>query len=243
MSDEPPIVLVTGANKGIGNEVARQLGAEGATVLLGARDRQRGAAAARQLVGEGITALHVLLDVTDQQSVDEAARWIDGEYGRLDVLVNNAGILLEQGEQPSELTADLMRRTYETNVFGVVTVTNAMLPLLRRAKAGRIVNLSSSLGSLKLVATPGTIYAQWPIMAYVSSKTALNALTVKYANELRDTPIKVNSACPGYVATDLTGNNGARSPKEAAEVVVRLATLGADGPTAGFFDADGPVPW
>jgi NAD(P)-dependent dehydrogenase (short-subunit alcohol dehydrogenase family) len=243
MPDDATIVLVTGANKGIGYAAARRLGAGGATVVLGARDAGRGASAARRLAAEGIVVDHVLLDVTDRQGVEAAAEQIGKEHGRLDVLVNNAGIMLERGEQPSEVTAELMRETFETNVFGVVTVTNAMLPLLRRSAAGRIVNLSSSLGSLALCSTPGTIYAQWPIMAYVSSKTAVNALTVKYANELRDTPIKVNSACPGYVATDLTGNNGARSPEEAAEIVVRLATLGADGPTAGFFDVDGPVAW
>jgi NAD(P)-dependent dehydrogenase (short-subunit alcohol dehydrogenase family) len=136
-----------------------------------------------------------------------------------------------------------MRATFETNVFAVVTVTNAMLPLLRRSPAGRIVNLSSSLGSLTLASTPGTIYAQWPIMAYTSSKATLNMLTVKYANALRDSAIKVNSACPGYVATDLTGHQAARSAAEGAEIVVRLATLDPDGPSGGFFDVDGPVAW
>ena len=243
MSGDATVALVTGANKGLGYEVARQLGAKGATVLVGARDPDRGGAAAERLAAEGVTAVYLPLDVTGPATVEAAASRILGEFGRLDVLVNNAGVLLERGEQPSDLTAEVMRGTFETNVFGVVTVTNTMLPLLRRSAAGRVVNLSSSLGSLALVSTPGTIYAQWPIMAYTSSKVTLNMLTVKYANELRDTAIKVNSACPGYVATDINGHQGTRTPAEGAEIVVALATLGPDGPSGGFFDIDGPVAW
>jgi NAD(P)-dependent dehydrogenase (short-subunit alcohol dehydrogenase family) len=185
----------------------------------------------------------VQLDVTDQASIAAAANRIEQEYGRLDILVNNAGILLERGERPSAVTVDLMRRTYETNLFGVVAVTNAMLPLLRRSAAGRIVNVSSGLGSLTMCTTPGHPYHMYPMLAYNSSKSALNAVTVAYANELRDTPVKVNAADPGYCATDLNGHSGPRTPAQGATAAVRLATVDGDGPTGQFHDEDGIVPW
>jgi NAD(P)-dependent dehydrogenase (short-subunit alcohol dehydrogenase family) len=240
---EPKIALVTGANKGIGYEIARGLGATGATVLVGARDAERGAAAAGKLVAEGITAVAVELEVTDPVSVSAAAARIEREYGRLDILVNNAGVLLERGQRPSQVPVEVLERTYATNVYGVVAVINALLPLIRRAAAGRIVNLSSGLGSLALTSDPENRYAQFPLLAYNSSKSALNAVTVSYANELRDTPIKVNAADPGYCATDLNGHAGPRTPEQGAIAAVRLATLPDDGPTAGFFSEDGAEPW
>jgi NAD(P)-dependent dehydrogenase (short-subunit alcohol dehydrogenase family) len=228
---------VTGANKGIGYEIARGLGALGATVLVGARDAGRGAVAAGRLAAEGIAAVPLTLDVTDPASVTAAAARIEQEYGRLDVLVNNAGVLVERGEKPSEVTLDVLERTYATNVFGVVLVTNAVLPLIRRAAAGRIVNVSSGLGSLSLA---GRMAGH---LAYGSSKTALNAVTVAYAGELRDTPIKVNAAGPGHCATDQNGHTGPRTAAQGAVAAIRLATLPADGPTGGFFTEDGPLPW
>ncbi|MEO3741900.1 SDR family oxidoreductase [Plantactinospora sp. B5E13] len=237
------VALVTGANKGIGHEIARGLAATGATVLVGARDPGRGAVAAEKLVAEGLRAVPVELDVTDPVSVSALAARIDREYGRLDILVNNAGVLLERGQAPSLAPVELLRRTYDTNVLGVVQVTNALLPLIRRSPAGRIVNLSSGLGSLTLTSDPGHRYAQAPLLAYNSSKSALNAVTVSYANELRSTPIKVNAADPGYCATDLNGHSGPRTPGQGAVAAVRLATLPADGPTGGFFSEDGPEPW
>jgi NAD(P)-dependent dehydrogenase (short-subunit alcohol dehydrogenase family) len=236
---ETRVALVTGANKGIGYEIARRLGAGGEiAVLVGARDLERGRAAAARL-----GAVPVQLDVTDEASIAAAAKLIEREYGRLDILVNNAGILAERGEAPSAIPLDLMRRTYETNLFGVVAVTNAMLPLLRRAPAARIVNVSSGLGSLTLCGTPGHPYHKWPMLAYSSSKAALNAVTVSYANELRDTPIKVNAADPGYCATDLNGRSGPRTPAQGANAAVSLATLDGDGPSGQFLDEDGIVPW
>jgi NAD(P)-dependent dehydrogenase (short-subunit alcohol dehydrogenase family) len=232
------IALVTGANKGLGYEIAARLVADGMTVLAGARDPERGAAAADQL-----GAVYLPLDVTDPASVAAAAKWIEREYGRLDVLVNNAGILLERGQLPSELDVDVLRRTYETNVFGVVTVTNALLPLLRKAPAARIVNMSSGLGSLALTTDLAHPYAQRALLAYNSSKTALNAVTVSYANELRGTGITVNAADPGYCATDLNGHSGPRTPAQGATAAVTLATLPPDGPTGTFADDSGPVPW
>ena len=241
--NEPKVALVTGANKGIGYEIARGLGETGATVLVGARSLERGSTAAEKLAAEGITAVPLELDVTDPVSVSAAAARIEREYGRLDILVNNAGILLERGQKPSEMPVELLERTYATNVFAVVAVTNALLPLLRRATAGRIVNVSSGLGSLATTSDPQNPYAQFPLLAYNSSKSAVNAVTVSYANELRGTSIKVNAADPGYCATDLNGHAGPRTPAQGAAVSIRLATLPDDGPTAGFFSEDGPEPW
>lgn len=240
---ERMVALVTGANKGIGYEIARGLGEAGATVLVGARDAELGAAAAEKLVAEGMAAVQLHLDVTDPLSITAAAARIEREYGRLDVLVNNAGILAERGQPPSRTPLELLERTYATNVYGVVAVTNAMLPLLREAPAGRIVNVSSGLGSMALTADPGGPFPGALLLAYNSSKSALNSITVTYANELRDTPIKVNAADPGYCATDLNGHAGPRTPAQGAIAAVRLATLPADGPTAGFFDEDGAVAW
>ncbi|MER7280891.1 SDR family oxidoreductase [Dactylosporangium sp. NPDC000244] len=226
--------LVTGANKGIGREIARELRALGMHVLVGARDPERGKEAAA-----GLDADFLPLDVTDPASIEAAASQVEV----LDVLVNNAGVLLERGALPSATPLQLLRDTYEVNVFGVIAVTNAFLPALRRAEAARIVNLGSGLGSLHFAADPSHVYAQNPLLAYNSSKSALTAVTLSYANELRDTPIKVNIADPGYCATDLNFHSGPRTPSQGATAAVRLATLPADGPTGAFFDEDGPVPW
>ncbi len=246
------IALITGANKGIGLETARQLGARGATVLAGARDEARGVAAERALRDGGAEARYVPLDVTDAKSAQQAADWIEEEYGRLDILVNNAAIA--RGGPPSETDLDAMRQVYETNVFGVIIVTNAMLPLLRRAPAARIVNVSSEVGSITSMTDPASPLAQMPAgLAYPSSKAALNMVTAMYAKELRDTPIKVNAANPGYTATDLNRHSGFRSVAEGAEASVHLATLDADGPSGilwgHLWTADGPddtygtLPW
>jgi NAD(P)-dependent dehydrogenase (short-subunit alcohol dehydrogenase family) len=225
------VALITGANKGIGLETARQLGARGVTVLAGARDEARGMQAETALrdgLGVGAEARFVPLDVTSEKSVRQAADWIEKEYGRLDILVNNAGIA--RGGPPSETDVDAMREVYETNVFGVILVTNAMLPLLRRAPAARIVNVSSEVGSITSMTDLASPLAQMPAgLAYPSSKSALNMITAMYAKELRDTAIKVNAANPGYTATDLNRHNGFRSVAEGAEASVHLATLPADG--------------
>lgn len=235
--------LVTGANKGIGLEIARQLAQQGHTVLIGARDEQRGQQAAELLKGEGLNAEFVLLDVTDQASVDAAAEAITKRYGKLDMLINNAGLLLDD-LPPSQLPLEALQRTYDTNIFGVVRVTQAMLPLLRRSGASaRIVNMGSAMGSLTLTSDPANMRSGYWQLAYASSKAALNAVTVQFANELRAEGIKVNAADPGYVATDLTGQQGFNSVEDGALPAVRLATLPADGPTAGFFNIDGQMPW
>ena len=239
---ERRVAVVTGANKGIGLEIARQLAREGVTVFIGSRDEDRGRAAAEKLRAEGLDARPLRLDVTDDASVAAAASLLEKSPGRLDILVNNAGIAIDDAP-PSRISMDVLRRTYETNVFGVVRVTQALLPLLRRSDAGRIVNLSSGLGSLTLNSDPSSPFAAVKYLAYNTSKSAVNAITVQFAYELRDTPIKVNAADPGYVATDMNRHQGVRSVEQGAATPVRLATLPASGPTGGYFNDEGPVPW
>ncbi len=245
-SSNKPVALITGANKGIGLEIARQLGRDhGMTVLVGARDDARGRAAAEELTAQGIDARAMSLDVTDPASVEAAARQIEHDFGgKLDVLVNNAGISLEYAP-PSQTDLEKFKATHATNVFGPLVVTKTMLPLLKRAAAGRVVNVSSSLGSLALNGDPSWPYAAVKLVAYNSSKAALNMQTVLFAAELaaEGSPIKVNAACPGYVATDLNNHQGPRTVEQGAGEPVRLATLPADGPTGKFFNEDGPVPW
>lgn len=236
------IALITGGNKGIGFEIARQLGARGITTLIGARDEARGRGAAQTLRGEGTDAHFLQLDVTDQSMIDAVAASIGERSGRLDILVNNAGLLIDDAP-PSALDLAILRRTYETNVFGLFAVTRAMLPLLRRSAAGRIVNISSSMGSLAQNSDPSAPYYAFNMAAYCSSKAAVNMLTTRFALELRDTPIKVNAADPGWVATDLGGAEAPRTVQQGAVAPVRLATLPSDGPTGGFFDEDGAVAW
>jgi NAD(P)-dependent dehydrogenase (short-subunit alcohol dehydrogenase family) len=231
--------LITGANKGIGFEVARLLGERGITAIIGARDQERGKAAAAKL-GQPF----VRLDVTDPATAQAAAAWMEREYGTLDILVNNAGINApEPDRRPSSTSLEALRRVYATNVFGVVTVTNAMLPLLRRSPAGRIVNQSSELGSKERMLDQQSPLWQVNNLPGCSSKAALNMVTVAYAKELWDTPIKVNACDPGWCATDANGHTGFRTAAQGAEIAVRLATLGDDAPTGGFSRDDGPVPW
>ncbi|MEK3878346.1 SDR family oxidoreductase [Paenibacillus sp. FSL M7-0420] len=237
------IVLITGGNKGIGFETARQLGNMGYEILIGARSENKGHEAVTLLEKEKIKAKTVVLDVTNPSSVLSAAEWIEQEYGLLDILINNAGVFFEENTSPVELELSVLKNTYETNVFGVFSVTKAMLPLLRNSSAGRIVNLSSALGSLTLNSDSTSEFYKANSLAYNSSKTAVNALTVSFAKDLSDSPIKINSVCPGFTATDLNGNSGYRSVEQAASVVVELATIASDGPTGGFFDEHGVVAW
>ncbi|MGX5187764.1 SDR family NAD(P)-dependent oxidoreductase [Streptomyces avermitilis] len=246
------IALITGANKGIGRAAAEQLAALGMTVLIGARDPRRGEEAAAALRAAGGNAHPVTLDVTDQATARAAAQRIEERFGRLDVLINNAGITGSgqvspedaHDQVPSSVDLDMVRAVFETNVFGVIAVTNAMLPLLRRSPAPRIVNVSSAAGSLTIASDPdGPLTGLPTSAAYTPSKTALNALTVQYANELRKNGFLVNAADPGYVDTEINNHSGYLTVAQGAAALVRLATLGADGPTGGFFSEDGPVPW
>ena len=253
------VALVTGANKGIGYEVARQLASGGATALIGARNTRRGEEAARTMREAGLDAHPVPLDVTDPGSIRAAAASIEERFGRLDALVNNAGISGDFAKQtPSTADMNVMREVFETNFFGVMMVTNAMIPLLMRSTAPRIVNMSSSIGSLTLSTDPDDYRSQAPARAaYPTSKTALNSLTVQYSKELREHDFLVNLADPGLTDTDFTKNTGGgmggqrpnRTAAQAAKVAVRLATLGPDGPNGGFFNDEtlfndeGTVPW
>ena len=226
------VALVTGANKGIGREIVTQLTARGITVLLAGRNPELVEPAAAEL---GVRP--VILDVTDDASVTAAAKLVEADYGRLDVLVNNAGIAGERGDN----SLANLRRVYETNVFGVIRVTDAFLPLLRKSQAPRIVNVSSTVGSLAQMGSPEN---RMPFsLTYPTSKTALNAITVQYARELGKEGIKVNAVCPGYCATDLNNFGGYRTPAQGAEIAVTMATIGEDGPNGGFFDENGPVAW
>ncbi|WP_432825270.1 SDR family oxidoreductase [Dactylosporangium sp. CA-092794] len=241
---ETTIALVTGANKGIGYEIAAGLGALGWKVGVGARDDARREAAVEKLRAAGVDAFGVPLDVTDDASVTAAAELIEGQAGRLDVLVNNAGVTGGGSQLPTRADLGAVRTAVETNVIGVIRVTNAMLPLLRRSASPRIVNMSSSVGSLTRQSDGGAAQTTGPIsIAYSPSKTFLNAVTVQYARELHDTNILINAGCPGYCATDLNGFHGVRTPEQGAAIAIRLATLPGDGPTGGFFEDAGTVPW
>ncbi len=236
------IAFVTGANKGIGREISRQLAAKGILVLMGARDRDRGEKAMADLRGQGLPVEFVAIDVTSQPSVDEAAAEVTRRFGRVDILVNNAGIALDWFPG-SQLTVEVLQQTFETNVFGVFRVTKAFLPLLKKSQHARIVNLSSGLGSLARNADPNsTLTARNMLLAYCSSKAALNMITVQLSNELKSAGFKVNSANPGFTATDMNQNRGPKTVEQGAATAVRLALMPDDGPTGGVFGDDGPEP-
>jgi NAD(P)-dependent dehydrogenase (short-subunit alcohol dehydrogenase family) len=237
------IALVTGANKGIGYETARQLAGRGLSVLIGARDEQRGAEAAANLRGEGLDVQFLRLDVTDPTTHGPAGTFIETRFGKLDVLVNNAGVFLDGDQKPSNVDMKTLQQTFDTNFFGPISITQALLPLLRKSDAGRIVNVSSGLGSLTQHNDPGWEFYSFKILAYNASKTALNAFTVMLAHELKDTAIKVNAADPGYTATDMNDHRGNKTVEQGAAVIVRLATLPEDGATGGYFNDQGVVPW
>ena len=237
------VALVTGANKGLGLETARQLGRLGYKVLMAARDVAKGKPAVDQLRGEGLDVEFIQLDVGNEHHRAAAARHIGDTYGRLDVLVNNAGVALEQGHKVSTVPLDVVRQVFETNFFSLVAVTQAMLPLVRKSPAGRIVNLSSILGSLTLHSDPSSGIYDKKAFAYDASKTALNAFTVHLAHELRGTKIKVNSAHPGWVKTDMGTDAAPMEIPDGAKTSVALALLAADGPTGGFFHMGETLPW
>ncbi|MFE6996819.1 SDR family NAD(P)-dependent oxidoreductase [Microbacterium sp. NPDC057659] len=242
------IALVTGANRGLGLAAARRLAQDGAHVIIAARRPDAAADAAGRLSAEGLSASGVVIDVTDAATVRAAASEIEDRFGHLDVLVNNAGILPEaaSGEQAEVIDLAMFRQTYATNVLGPVAVVEAFLPLIRRSPAGRIVNVSSTVGSLAHQTDPESPWHGMVVPAYQSSKAALNAITIVLAKALAGTPIKVTSVCPGWVQTDLAPGNREQAPttpEDAAEVIARAATLDDAAPSGTFIDVDGAVAW
>jgi len=238
------IALITGANKGIGLETARQLGQQGITVLAGARDETKARQAAEELSKAGLDAQGIVIDVNDADSIQKAAARIERDYGRLDILVNNAGVMMDDPKKkPSEQSLEVWRKTFETNLFGLIATTQAMLPLLRKSTAGRIVNLSSILGSIHFHATPGSPIYDMKMPAYDVSKSAVNAYTVHLAYELKDTAIKVNAAHPGWVKTEMGGEGATMEITDGAKTSVALATIGADGPNGAYMHMGETLPW
>ena len=237
------IALITGANKGIGFEVARQIGKAGHLVLLGARNATLGEAAAGALRADGVDARFIHIDLGKAATIQAAAAAIDAKHDRLDVLVNNAGIAERLDGPPSKASIDAVRRVFETNFFGTLAVTQAMLPLLRKSPSARIVNVSSELGSLTHNGDPAWAFAEYKFLGYSASKAAVNMLTVQLAAELKESGIKVNSADPGFTATDLNNHRGSQTIPEGAAPAIRLALLPDEGPTGGFFGASRAHPW
>jgi NAD(P)-dependent dehydrogenase (short-subunit alcohol dehydrogenase family) len=246
MADNKRVALVTGANKGLGLEMARQLGQKGITVILAARDAQKGEEAAAKLRADGSDVQALKLDVTNPADQAAAAKFIGDKFGKLDILINNAAVSNEDMLKPnstSKVSSDVLRKTFETNFFALVALTQALLPLIRKSPAGRIVNMSSILGSNTLHADPKSPIAAAKAFAYDSSKAALNSFTIHLADELKDTKIKVNSAHPGWVKTDMGTDAAPMEIPEGGKTGVELALLGEDGPTGGYFHLGKPLPW
>jgi len=251
MAKNGKVAFITGANRGLGLETARELGKQGIVVILGSRDSKKGEAAAAKLRDEGINAESLGFDVTKSKDHQKAYDYLAKKYGRLDILVNNAGVLKEDQvsttapapNATSAVSPQTLRETFETNFFAPVALTQRLLPLIRKAPAGRIVNVSSILGSLALHSDPKSPIYSFKSFAYDSSKAALNAFTVHLAHELRDNKIKVNSAHPGWVKTEMGGPNAPMEVSEGGKTSAQLATLADDGPSGGFFHLGQPLPW
>jgi len=240
------VAFITGGNKGIGLETARQLGKLGIKVVIGARDLAKGKEAVAKLKADGVTAEVVRFDITKASDYKEVYKYLDQHFGKLDILVNNAGISKENflgGNQTSSTSATLLHETFDTNFFGAVELTQVLLPLIKKAPAGRIVNLSSILGSISLHADPKSPIYDAKAFAYDASKAALNSFTVHLAHELKGTKIKVNSAHPGWVKTDMGGEQAPLDIVTGAKTSVKLATLPDDGPTGAYIHLDQTLPW
>jgi NAD(P)-dependent dehydrogenase (short-subunit alcohol dehydrogenase family) len=235
------IALVTGANRGLGFEISRQLAQQNIRVVMGVRDTIKSQEMVNQLLQDGFDVGLQWLDVTNSGSIQTINSYLDKRYGKLDILINNAGICLDSGLQPSGVDLSIIRQTLETNFIGAVAITQELLPLIRKSEAGRIVNISSGRGSLTQHSDPSCHYAK--TLAYNTSKAALNSFTVMLAAELRDTAIKVNSADPDWCRTDMGSEAATHSVTEGADTPVWLATLPADGCTGGFFNSRIPIPW
>lgn len=242
-SSEKRVALVTGANRGIGFEIVRQLAGKGLTVIIGARDKLKGMNAQKQLTEEGLDVHFTFIDVADTTSIMAAVGRIDDSFRRLDVLINNAGIMIDSGTSILELPMTLLQNTLKTNAFGPLLLSQSCVPIMKRHQYGRIVNISSTLGALTDIVNPDSHYTEFQSPAYRLSKTVLNGITALLAKELRDDNILVNAVCPGWVRTELGGPQAPVSPEQAAETPVWLATLADNGPTGGFFREQQPIPW
>jgi NAD(P)-dependent dehydrogenase (short-subunit alcohol dehydrogenase family) len=250
MSTEGKVAFITGANRGIGRETARGLGKQQITVVLGVRDSEKGKVVVQELSAEGIKAEILAFDITKADDYQKAYDFFNSRYGKLDILVNNAGISKEATDSgsflintTSSVSPEVLRETFDTNFFGTVALTQALLPLIKKSPAGRIVNVSSILGSLTLHSKPDSPISSAKVFAYNASKTALNAFTIHLAQELRDTKIKVNSAHPGWVKTDMGGADAPMEVSDGGKTSVQLATLPEDGPTGGYYHLGESLPW
>lgn len=241
MQTNKKVALVTGANKGIGFEVAKILLDKDILVIIGSRNLERGKQAVKDLGNENVSFIQI--DITDEKSIENAKNTIFKEFGKLDILINNAGVWLDFGVPMLEVPMDVIENTFKVNTFGVIATIKHFLPLLKKSDEGRIVNVSSGLGSLTQSADPSYEYYPYKSLAYNTSKSALNALTILFAYELKETNIKINSADPGYCSTDLNGKTGPRTPVQGAKIIVELATLPKSGSTCGFFDEKGSIEW
>lgn len=247
---EKKVAFITGGNRGLGFETARELSEKGIHVVIGARQAEAGERAVHELRKQGLSADFLVFDVNKREDHQKAAHFFEKNFGHLDILVNNAGVLLDadlasadRSNRTSRTPIPILRETFDTNFFAPVELTQTLLPLIRKSKAGRIVNLSSILGSLTLHSDPHGPIADSKLFAYNASKTALNAFTVHLAHELKDTAIKVNSAHPGWVKTDMGGPNAPMELKMGGRTSAQLALLSEDGPTGGFFHLGDPLPW
>jgi NAD(P)-dependent dehydrogenase (short-subunit alcohol dehydrogenase family) len=243
MESKNKIALVTGANKGIGFEIAKKLGAAGCTVILGARNEKLGHEACEKLKATGAKVEYLNLDLLNPDSIGNAAKTIEQKHGRLDILVNNAGILEQSDGSPTKTDVDSVEASLRTNFIGPLRVTQAVAPLLKKSEEGSIVNVSSALGSCAFNGDRNSPYADTKYLGYAASKAALNMMTVQLAYELRDTNIKVNSVCPGYCATDINDNQGFLTAEEGAREPARLALLDKSGPTGEYRNTEGVIPW
>ncbi|MBC7997291.1 MAG: SDR family oxidoreductase [Leptolyngbya sp.] len=243
MDTKNKIALVTGANKGIGFEIAQKLGAAGCTVIVGARSEKLGEEACAKLKASGVEAIYLNLDLLKPETIEKAATAVEEKYGRLDILVNNAGIVERGDGSPINTSVDAVETTLRTNFIGPLRVTQAMAPLLKKSAEGSVVNVSSALGSCEFNGDRNSPYADAKFLGYSASKAALNMMTVQLAYELRDTNIKVNSVCPGYCATDINDNKGLLSAEEGAREPARLALLDKTGPTGEYRNTEGTIPW
>lgn len=237
------ITLITGANKGMGFELARELGKSGQYILIGARNEELGNDAVRKLVAEGIECEIVRIDVTNSETIEKSFEYINDKFGYLDILINNAGIALDNYEKPSTISVDIIRKDFDVNFFGLIETTQKMIPLLKKSPSAKIINISSAVGSLTMASDPTTSIYQHSAVGYQASKTSVNMFTVDLANELKTTNITVNAVNPGWVNTTFAGGGGNKSVEEGIARTVELATLSSNDINGTFSDVNGIVPW